>query len=176
MTSGDIILWIRTGDRKRGLVFSLLIAALFISAVPAVMFEQKAFNDMELQKTRLKEAGLLRIEYVTLKERINSFEQRKALTKTEGIIQAAGSLISLPGIKDKVKSIKTAGNKMITNGTEERAEVRLERLSLNEMVNLLYRAENPAMMLSVRQVSIRKSFEKPDLLDLNMTLSLFMLK
>lgn len=176
MNSGDIILWIRAGDRKKGLVFSLLIVALFILAVPAVMIEQKALKDMELQKTRLKEAGLLRTEYVTLKERINSFEQRKAITKTEGVIQAAGSLISLPGIKDKVKSVKTAGNKTITNGTEERAEVRLERLSLNEMVNLLYRAENPAMMLSVKQVSIKKSFEKPDLLDMNLTLSLFMLK
>lgn len=176
MNSGDILLWIRAGYRKKELFYYLLILAMFILAVPAVMFEQKAMKDIELQKTRLKEARLLRIEYMTLRERINSFEQRKALTKTEGVIQAAGSLISLPGIKDKVKTVKTAGNKTITNGTEERVEVRLERLSLNEMVNLLYRAENPAMTLSVKQVSIKKSFEKPDLLDLNLTLSLFMLK
>lgn len=175
MNSGDILLWIRAAYREKG-IFSLLIVAMFILAIPAVMFEQKAMKDMELQKTRLKEAALLKIEYMTLRERINSFEQRKAITKTEGVIQAAGSLISLPGIKDKVKSVKTSGNKIITNGTEEMAEVRLERLSLNEMVNLLYAAENPAMMLSVKQVSIKKSFEKPDLLDLSLTLSLFMFK
>lgn len=176
MNSVGIISWIKTGDRKKGLVFSVLILAMFILAVPAFMFERKALKDMELHKARLKEAGLLSIEYRTLKERINSFEKRKAITKTEGVMQAAGNLMSLSGIRDKVKSVKTAGNKMITNGTEERAEVRLERLSLNEVINILYRAENPAMTLSVKQISIKKSFEKPDLLDLNMTLSLFMLK
>jgi len=57
--------------------------------------------------------------------------------------------------------------------SEESAEIQMEKLNMTELVHLFYKIENAPMILSVKRVVIKKSFENPDLLDLTMAVSLF---
>jgi hypothetical protein len=43
---------------------------------------------------------------------------------------------------------------------------------MNEMVNVLYSIENAPMLLVIKKINIKTSFENPELLNITMTLSL----
>ena len=73
-----------------------------------------------------------------------------------------------------MKSIKGIGGREIKGQlNEETAEVQMEKVNLNELVNIFYKLENAPLLLSIQKVALKKSFEKPDLLDVTMTVSLF---
>jgi general secretion pathway protein M len=60
-----------------------------------------------------------------------------------------------------------------SNGViQEGAEIRLQGLSLNELVNLLYQLENQAKPVVVNKTVVRSRFSEPARLDLVLTLSL----
>ncbi|MCK7504932.1 MAG: hypothetical protein MZV70_13200 [Desulfobacterales bacterium] len=78
------------------------------------------------------------------------------------------------GIKGKMKALKVTGRKEIRDGHEESAEVRFEKMTMNEVVNVLYAIDHAPVTVSVKRVTMKKSFENPELLDVTMTLSLFL--
>jgi hypothetical protein len=78
------------------------------------------------------------------------------------------------GLRDKVKTVKSAGKRELKEGTEEDADISIEKVSMNEMVNIFYKIENAPMILIIKKATIKKSFENPELL--NITLSLSFLK
>ena len=69
-------------------------------------------------------------------------------------------------------SVKSTGTREKKYASEEEAEVSVERVTMNEMVNILYRIENAPMILSVRKTSIKTSFDNPSLLNITMTVGL----
>ena len=74
----------------------------------------------------------------------------------------------------KMKSIKGTGTRKTPNQmSEETAEIQIEKLTINEMVQLIYKIEDAPMILAMKTVVIKKSFENPELLDVTMTVSLF---
>lgn len=155
---------------------SIVLAAigLYILIIPAFVLEKASREDTGRLKTRLNELLVLDSEYKDLKKRINTIEQRKSLTKVSGITQALDDILTSLDLKGKMKSMKALGSREIKGGTEESAEVRIEKLDMNELVNLFYKMENAPMILSIKKAAIKKSFEKPELLDITLTLTLFM--
>ncbi len=97
------------------------------------------------------------------------------LTKTASVAQAIGDISRALGMAGKVKSIKGTGTrKTQTQMSEETAEIQVEKLTINETVQLIHQIENAPMILAMKTVVIKKSFEKPELLDVTMTVSLFL--
>ncbi len=155
------------------------VAALCLYAliIPAFIFEKSAVKDLESARARHKEMSILSTEYKSMKGRIDVIEQRDAVRDIKGIAQAIDSILSSLNMKEKMKSLRTAESREIRGGmTEEDAEVLMERLDMNELVNLLYRIENAPMMLSVKGIKMKKSFDNPELLNVTMTLALFVKK
>jgi hypothetical protein len=56
---------------------------------------------------------------------------------------------------------------------EETAEIQIDKVSLNELVNLLYKADIAPVMFVVKKITIWKDFENPALLDVTITTSYF---
>ncbi|MBI5344104.1 MAG: hypothetical protein HZB83_02015 [Deltaproteobacteria bacterium] len=116
----------------------------------------------------------LRVEYMALKSEANGFEKRLVLSKASGALQAMDDVASALGVKGKLKSVKAAGvREMKDRVLAERAEVKFEKLSMNELVNVFSRMEDYPMLLSINGISLKKSFDNPELLDLTMTVDLF---
>jgi len=57
--------------------------------------------------------------------------------------------------------------------TEEGVEIKLEKLQLHQLVELLYQFDQSGQILKVDQMRIRTRFDNPDLLDTSITLSRF---
>ncbi len=157
-------------DRKV-LVISAIVL-LFIACVVLFEISLSLKRQNTILRSRQKEMLLLSQEYSDLKNIISAVEARKSLTKMEGIVQAVDEIFKSMGLQQKVKSVRSAGTKEKKYSSEEEADVSVEKVTMNELVNILYKMENAPMILSVRKTSIRSSFESPSLLNVTMTVGL----
>lgn len=151
-----------------------LLLFLYILIMPAFLMERASKAEVNSLKTKIGELSVLSGEYRSIKERVDIIEKRASIQKVNGIAQAVDDIFSSLSVKGKVKSIKSVGIRDIKDGiTEERADILLEKVSMNELVNVLHRMENGAAMLAIKKINLKKSFEKPELLDVTMTAALF---
>jgi len=153
-----------------GLVLLVVIAVYGMNLLSSEQRELKLLNDQR------KEMLILRDEYVSLKKRVDSAESRKDLSSAQGIVQAADEVFQSIGLKDKVKTVKSTNRRDMKEGTEEEAELLIEKVSMNEMVNIFYKIENAPMILTIKKAVIKKSFENPELLNISLTLSFLKMK
>lgn len=159
--------------RRKALIVAVL-AGLFILLLPGFLWERSAERELTALKKKQREFSALAGEYRSLKGSISALERKKTLTKSASIAQAIGDISRSLGVAGKVKSIKGTGARQTPNQmNEETAEIQIEKLSINEVVQLLYKIENAPMILAMKTVVIKKSFENPELLDVTMTVSLF---
>lgn len=133
-------------------------------------------QDLAGLKGQRSELVMLKDEYLSLKKRIDAVEGRKGLSGPQGIVQAVDEVFQSMGLKHKIKTLKSTGKKEVRDGFEENADLSVEKVTMNEMVNILYRIENAPMVLTMRKVSIKKSFENPELLNISLDLSFLMTK
>lgn len=151
-------------------------AVVFLAGltVPAFIMERASVRELEGTKSKRAELSALGNDYRTLKEQVGAVEQKTPAAKVSGIANAMEDIASSVGIKGKMKSVKGVGTKEIQGPmTEESAEVQMEKVTLNEMVNMFYRIGEAPMILSVKRVTMKKSFENPELLNVTMTVALF---
>jgi type II secretory pathway component PulM len=165
--------WQDRALRRKALIL-MVLAVLYILIIPGLIWKQSVEKELSILKTKYQEFSILAAEYGSLKENVNAIEQKKALTKINSIAQAIDEIASPLGIKGKVKSIKGTGTKKtIDKMSEESAEIQIEKLNMTELMHMFYKIENAPMILAVKKVTMKKSFETPDFLDLTMTVSLF---
>lgn len=128
-------------------------------------------NKLELLKDqRIKMISLCN-EYLYKKQRVELSENKKNITNIKSLLQAVDELFQYAGLKNKLKSVKTVGLRETKEGAVEEADINVEGINMNELVNILYRIENSPMTLVIKKATIKKSFENPELLNLSITLS-----
>jgi general secretion pathway protein M len=149
-----------------GCLTAFVLAVMF--GVHLLSSERKELKQLKEQR---KEMLLLKDEFISLKQRINVVESKKNLSNTQGIVQAVDEVFLSVGLKDKVKSVKSTGKREVRDGFEEEADVYIEKVSMNEMVNIFYRIGNAPVILTIKKAAIKKSFENPELLNMSLALS-----
>jgi len=160
-------------SRSSKVIFILLLC-FFLLLIPLYLYNKKAEKELSVLNKRLNEFYALTNEYNKLKVHINTIDNKKSLSKIDSIIHALDEVCLPLGIKGKIKSIKDLEEREIEGRMKEKnAEVMLEQVSLNELVNIFYKIENVPMLLKINKVSIEKSFAFPELLDISMSISLF---
>ena len=165
--------WQDRASRKKIVIVAVLIG-LYILVIPNMLWERASERELSELTAKYHEFSTLTDRYRSLKASVNAIEQKKTLTKTSSITQAIGDISLSLGIKDKMKSVKLTGTKKVMDQiSEESAEIQMEKLNMSEVVNLFYKIENAPMILAVKKVAIKKSFENPELLDVTMSVSLF---
>jgi hypothetical protein len=157
-------------DRRFIYVASGLIIFVIIIAFAINLLSHETGERRRLLEQR-KEMLALRDEYLFHKKRITAVENKKNLSSIQGIIQAVDEVFLSIGLKDKIKTVKSTGKRDIKDGTEEEAELQVEKVNMNEMINIFYRIENVPMILTIKRAAIKKSFENPELLNITLTLS-----
>lgn len=160
-------------SRKKALAVAAL-AGLSILIIPGLLWERAARKDLSALTARHREFTLLAGEYRSLRENVNAIERKRTLTKTSTMAQAIGDIAQSVGIAGKVKSIKGTGTRTVAQRmSEEAAEVQIEKINMNEMIQLMVKIENAPMILTVKSATIKKSFENQQLLDITLAVSLF---
>jgi uncharacterized protein YpmB len=148
-----------------GLITVIIVIVIAINLLSA---ERKELAQLKEQR---EEMLVLKKEFLSLKQRIDAVEGKKELSNIQGLAQALDEVFLSIGLKDKIKTVKSIDSREIKDGFEEEADVHLEKVSMNEMVNIFYRIENAPMVLTIKKATIKKSFEDPELLNITLTLS-----
>jgi general secretion pathway protein M len=123
-------------------------------------------------RSQKEEISLLREDFLELSKKIGAIEGKKSLVKVEGIIPAIDEIFRSTGLTQKVKSVKPIAARDKKYAVEEEADVEVEKVSMNELVNILYKMENAPMVLLIKKARLKTSFEDPSLLNITMTVGL----
>jgi hypothetical protein len=155
-------------------IAGLVIFILMISVALTILANER--KDLLQLKEQRKEMIVLKDALLLLSRKVNNVEAKKELSNVQGIAQAVEEVFSSVGLKDRVKTVKSTGKRETKDGLEEEADVYIEKVTMNEMVNFLYRIKNAPMVLTVKKVTIKKSFENPELLNISLILSFLLSK
>lgn len=133
---------------------------------------------LERSQDRERESSIGRFrEFSTLAEEYRMIEKSGVLDKgkgvSDGLIPTLNALFDSLGLRDRVKSLRVAGNREFKGFIEESVQMEMDKLTMNELINLLYRIENHTVPISIKDVRMKKDFENPERIDLNMKVSLF---
>lgn len=121
-------------------------------------------------KNQLTEMQMLREELIHIKDIVESKEKKIGLTEVSGVVSALEQMLNTLGLEAKV--IKPLEKKRIKEFKEEDAELQIENIDLNKIVNLLYRIENSPVPIKIKNATIKTTFENPNIFILNLTASL----
>ena len=157
-------------DRRYVYVVACLVVVV-IAAIFAVGQLSAGSKELKLLKEQRKEMLVLKDEFLSLRQRVTAVEGKKNLTNVQGVVQAVDEVFSYAGLKDKLKTVKSGAKREVKDGFEEEADISVEKVTMNEMVNIFYRIENAPMILTVKKASIKKSFDNPELLNISLILS-----
>jgi len=162
------------GPLKR-LYLPFAVLFLYLLLVPSLLVERSFQKERKMFRMKLVEFSLLSQEYDSLKGQIDVIEGRLPVGGVGGgIAGALEDVASSLGLREKVKSVKVLGSRGITETlTEETAEVQVERLNMNEFVQMIYRLREAQTPVLLKRATAKKVFENPDLLDLSITVALY---
>ncbi len=148
-------------------VIGLLAAALLWSALAAKTsaLEQKR----AAREAVLKELMPLKVAYRTAKMSADQLMGRMASTRPD---DTPAKIIEEIGIRGKGVKIVPLKSGEKNGAVEEIADVRIEGLTANEAVNLIYRLEKGSRPVTLKKVNLRVRFDDPARCDLAMTVAL----
>ena len=163
--TGRIIL----SDRYTLIIIIAVILALLFTAITFISVNNLERKNKELKK-QLTEMQRLKEEFIHIKALVESKEKKIGLTRVSGVVPALEQMLNSLGLNAKI--IKPLEKKRLKEFTEEDAELEIESIDLNKVVNLLYRIENSPVPLKIKNVAVKPTFKNPDVFILSMTVSL----
>jgi len=159
-------------------IFSDRYTTVLTAAVPLliifILFAYISINKQQkvnkILTDQLKEIQTMQREFLYIKDRVESKEKKVGLVKATGIVSTVEQMLDSMGLKAKV--IKPLDKKKIKEFTEEDAELIIEGIDLNAIVNLFYKLENSPYSVKIKNADMKTTFENPNKFILNITLSL----
>jgi len=149
-----------------GIALILLVIILFTTLNGQISALEK--------KRKSRENDL--VEMMTLKQRFLTakLSSQRLAGRLAGVRadDSPAKIIEEIGIKGKSSKITPLKSEERGGFTEDSAEVKLDGLTLNEAVNLLYRLEKGSRPVLVKKANLKTRFDDPALLDLTLTIAL----
>jgi len=154
-------------DRRTLIVLAAAVASVLLFIVSLVWSGSAAARLLEIERAH-EEMSRVGGQLKRLMVRVESLERRSAAAGGKGLLAFIDQISDSIGVKDKLVSQKSVP----TSSNIEKAELTFEKLTLNEAANLFYRIDEQPVLLLVNRVAMAPSFDKPDLIMLDMTVSL----
>lgn len=148
-------------------LIALLAAAVGWSALNARV--QALEKKRTAREAVLKELLPLKVSYQSARQSSDQLNGRIAMLRPD---DSPAKIIEDIGIKGKLVKIVPLKGEERSGFTEDAADVRIEGLSFNEAVNLIYRLEKGSRPLVFKKSNLRIRFEDPAHCDLSLVLAL----
>ena len=117
----------------------------------------------------LKELLPLKMAYQAARRASDQLNGRMATLRPE---DSPAKIVEDTGIKGKSVKITPLKGDERSGFTEDAADIRIEGLTLNEAINLLYRLEKSDRPLVIKKSNLRMRFDDPSRCDLSLVLAL----
>lgn len=145
----------------------LLVVAIAWSALDGKV--QALEKKRAARETVLKELLPLKILYYSARQSSDRLNGRIASLRPD---DSPAKIIEEIGIKGKSVKIAPVKGEERNGFIEDAADIRIEGLTFNEAINLLYRVEKGSRPLVVRKCNIRTRFDDPSRCDLTLIMAL----
>lgn len=149
--------------------------ALIVLLVAAVGWSALSARTAVLEKKRtarekvLKELLPLKVSYLAARRSSDQLSGRLASVRPD---DSPAKIIEDIGIKGKSVKIVPLKGEERSGFSEDAADVRIDGLTLNEAINLLYRLEKGSRPLVIKKYNLRTRFDDPSRCDLTLVLAL----
>lgn len=166
-------------DRERHLkpLLALGLAVILACGVWAYTSYDQALTHLE------RKTASARNELQQLRDSLQEYRSLEAELKTSGgtgssnsgrnLISTVENATQQIGARSQLLYVRPQPDKTRDETVEEGVEIRLEKLQLHQLVELLYQFKQANQGLRVSQLRVRTGFENPELLDAVMILSRF---
>lgn len=159
-------------DRQTRLRAGYVLIALLAAGVAWSALAGKVAGVEQKLKAReavLKELLPLKVSYRAAKQSSDLLNGRMAMLRPD---DSPARIIEEIGIRGKGVKISPLKGEERSGMIEDAADVRVDGLTFNEAVNLIYRLEKGSRPLLIKKSSLRVRFDDPSRCDLTMTLAL----
>jgi len=150
------------------LAVTVVAAALIIQLVIMPFFDrlERYRNNVSVKQENLEQMVALRREYLLLQQDSDTLAQRltmrpKSFTLFSFLEKAAGD----SGVKGNIKSMKPSASIGKGPFKESLVEMKLEKVTLGQMVGYLKLIESPENLVSIKRISIQSNKKETQFLD-----------
>lgn len=157
--------------REKYLIFLaviVIVLALIIelAVMPFVERRDRYAAGVKAKQVNLEEMVQLRQEYLALQQDADLLALRlagrqKSFTLFSFLEKAAGQA----GVKEKIKYMKPSASSGKGPFKESLVEMKLEKITLGQMVGYLKLIESPEMLVSIKRISIQTNKKETQFLD-----------
>lgn len=150
-----------------------IAVAVILAIVVALSAANSRISVLE-RKRAAREADIaemmrLKVRYQEANSGAQRLANRLLATKPD---DSPAKVVEEIGIKGRANQIKPVKGDDIPGYVEDAAEVRMEGVTANEAVNLIYRLEKGTRPVTVKKALIKQRFDDPSKLDLTLTIAL----
>ena len=147
-------------------VIIVLALVIQLAIMPFVEKREQYNNNVAVKQKNLQEMMSLRQEYLALEQGSDILAQRLAsrpqsFTLFSFLEKAAGDA----GVKENIKYMKPSASTGKGPFKESLVEMKLERITLGQMVGYLKLIESPGMLVSIKRISIQSNKKETQYLD-----------
>lgn len=158
---------------KKTIIVSIVcIVVLIILAFEMTSYLSSKKKELYTLKKEYKEMQLEKEEFIKINKKVSKLQNKMSITNVKDVVQAIDEVFSSIGLKHKISSVKPIAKGGMENIKEQQAEVHIEKVNMNEMVNIFYKIENAPFLLVVKNAKLKTSFENPELINIMLTVSL----
>ncbi|KJR40344.1 secreted protein [Candidatus Magnetoovum chiemensis] len=153
-------------------LYVIILAGILIYLcfyVSASYFEKKKL--LKNKEGEYNEFLALTKEFKILTRQNNKHKKRLNPQEAKGVLEASEELLKTLGLKEKLSEVKPIEAENYKNYKNEKVFIKVEALSINEIVNLLYLIENGKSGFLIKEFKMKKTFSSPDMFDVTMDLS-----
>lgn len=154
-----------------GIVVSLIMIALGGIYQPyrnsLLLLDQK----VAAKQLQLKEVRNLQAEYQSLQKQLDytqkSISKKGSLSPLAKVEELTSKIVS----REKLNYIRPQPPQIQGNIRIDNLDIKLEKLSFEQVLQLLWKVESPATQMQVKHIRIKQRFDSASQLDLTMTVS-----
>lgn len=148
------------------LILSGILVWLLLS--PYISTMQNLDRRIEGQRRNLEEVAILGQEIVQLRQQLAGIESEQRSGRP--LFSQVENLTKQMGVRDQLLSMRPQPDSVQDNFRQQTVEIRLERVTLSQLVNFLHAAEHSSHGIQVRSLRVRPRFDDRSQLDVNLVL------
>jgi len=152
----------------------ILITVLWLGVLEPYRDNQERLETrIKSRSQQLAEMKELSRQYALVQKKLSEVERGLARSGGTSLFSHLESIIGRIGIRDKLSSLRPQKNLSQGQYLEESAELKLEKIYLDELILLLHDMETGQLYLHVKNLRIKPRFEDADLLDASLQISTY---
>lgn len=161
-------------DKKR--VYMILSAAVLFVFMAWAGYRMASGYAVIKRMAAVKKEEIVRFrelsqEYLEKRSILDSAAKKAYASGGESTIAIVENIGARAGVRGRITSLKPAEEKDMLGYRTRGVEVRFERITLNELINIIYAIENNRALFVIDEFSMKGRFEDPNLLDVAVRLA-----